>query len=64
MMMTRIILSLIFPLGLKMRTDIHAVTKDEIIIEKMDRYLVFAHSLSAIDKLMISRTKSIINVPL
>ena len=29
MMMTRIILSLIFPFGLKMRTDIHAVTKEE-----------------------------------
>ena len=29
MMMTGIILSLIFPLGLKMLTDIHGVTKDE-----------------------------------
>lgn len=42
MMMTGIILSLIFPLGLKMRTDIHAVTKDENITQNVFIFRTFS----------------------
>lgn len=57
MMMTGIILSLIFPLGLKMRTDIHAVTKDENITQNVFIFRTFS-LYNRQTKLVISRVKT------